>query len=249
MQNQQPKLLHGNSQIATVDEQSVKVALRSKSIVEAFLQPTVAMAIRELGHDQVLIQMTAGITKAMQEYFSPEKRMDPEFCMAFAETIIEDYPNESVGDVTVFIKYASRAKYGEVDEDGKVFNKGKIFGRLDPTLLNVWWQQYLGEKADNVAVARVQENRVLNDSRNNVVVDDRVLDLMKKVRAEEVGDDPAISRRIALLIRTVQHMGDERLRHAWTINTTRRERLILLEEANRRGLVQKKIETHIGREE
>lgn len=239
-----PTLLHEDSRIAKVDAQVVKLALRSANIIEAFKNPTVAMAVKELGKNTVLIEMTVGITKAMADYFSPEQRMDPAMCVAFAETIIEDYPHESVGDVTVFIKLAGRAKYGELQDDGSVINRGKTYGRLQLTTLMEWWRQYLGEKADEIAKVRERDIKALNDKEAPIA--NRVVEIMKEEREKSGGPDLGIGRRVDQLLRTVQHMSDDRLRRAWEVHTTERERMIILKEANKRGLVQKRIEDHLS---
>jgi hypothetical protein len=249
-----PQLLptpsRGSSQIAVIDRTALVTAFRAKNIVAAFEQPTVAVAVRALGEDTVLIEMTAAITKAFGEYFSESQRMDPALHVSLAETIMEDYPHESVADVVLFIKYAARGRYGEMQDDGTVINKGKTFGRLSTTTAMEWFKQYLGEKADTIAAERAKEIKRLNstedDDGNPIIVHDRVLEMMKKVSSERTPEDNDTGRRVHLLLRTVAHMGDDRLRHSWGKAKTERERMVILKEANRRGLVQKKIEQHLN---
>jgi len=240
----------GSSQIAKVDRAQLVAAFKAKTILDAFEQPTVAMAVKSLGSDQVLIQMTAHITKAFTEYFSESQRMDPEMHVAFAETIMEDYPHESLADVVLFIKYAARGRYGETKEDGTIVNKGKTFGRLTTTTAMDWFGQYLGEKADAVAERRIAMNKEVNENgfngRGASILHDTVLSVVKKAHAEARKDeDLDTGRRVAQLTRTVQHMGVDRLRHAYNKAKTERERMVVLHEANRRGLVQKRIEEHL----
>jgi len=205
------------------------------------------MAVRSLGEREVLIQMTAAITKAFDEYFSEGQSLAAHLHTSFAETIIEDYPNESVADVILFIKYAARARYGEVTDSGDIINKGKTFGRLSTTTAIEWFKQYLGEKADTIAEQRRKENKSLNENGDSRVVHDSVFSIMKKVHAETPKDDKDTGRRVSLLVRTVPHMGDERLRLSWSRAKTERERMVILQEANKRKLVQKKIEDHLAK--
>lgn len=212
------------------------------------------MAVRSLGESEVLAQMTGAIHRAFDEYFSENQRMDPALHASFAETIIEDYPNESPGDVVLFIKYAARARYGEVTDTGEIINKGKTFGRLSTTTAMEWFKQYLGEKADAIAAERTKQNKALNsdtsrnpDEKATPIVADCVLAVMKKAHAEARKDeDIDTGRRVAHLVRTIGYMGVERLRYAYEKAKTKRERQVVLEEANRRGLVQKKIEDHLA---
>lgn len=250
-----PTPSQGSSQIARVEPEHLAVALRARTVLAAFEQPTVAMAVKSLGEQQVLIQMTAAITKAFVDYFAESQRMDPDLHASFAETIIEDFPNESPADVVLFIKYAARARYGEVKDDGSVVNKGKTFGRLSTTTAIEWFKQYLGEKADAIADQRRKENKRLNehsdrnpDDKVTPIVHDTVLAVMKKAAAEARADeDLDTGRRVAQLVRTVRFMGVERLRLSWDRAKTKRERTVVLEEANRRGLVQKRIEDHLSK--
>jgi len=247
----QPTPSQGSSQIAKVDRAQLVAAFKAKTILAAFEQPTVAMAVRSLGSDQVLIQMTAHITKAFTEYFSEEQRMDPNMHPNLAETILEDYPHESPADVVLFIKYAARGRYGETkevrDANGDVIrrevsNKGKTFGRLTPTLAMDWFRQYLEEKAEAIEKARMKRNKAINEE----ATDDRYLQALKQGYEQGRKDeDKDTGRRVDQLMRTVQHMGVQRLRHAWEKAKTKRERMVILQEANRRGLVQKKIEEHL----
>lgn len=246
------RLSPGSSQIAKVDQQSFGLAMRAKDPVEAFAKhPTIATSVKALGESTVLQIMTIGVTKAFVDYFSPEQRMDPSMHASFAETIVEDYPHESPADVVLFIKYAARGRYGETKEvknkDGDVIrrdiiNKGKTFGPLTTTLAMDWFRQYLGEKADAIAKARIDRNKILNTTAGN----GRFLEALKAGHAiGKEDEDKDTGRRVALLQRTVGAMDDDRLRKAWEEHPTRRERLVILEEANRRGLVQKKIEDHL----
>jgi len=107
-----------------------------------------------------------------------------------------------------------------------------------------WWRQYLGEKADEIAKVRERDIKALNDKEAPIA--NRVVEIMKEEREKSGGPDLGIGRRVDQLLRTVQHMGDDRLRRAWEVHTTERERMIILKEANKRGLVQKRIEDHLS---
>ena len=202
------------------------------------------MAVRAMGENQVILEMTKAITAAMVDYFSPEQRMDPSMCSAFAEAIVEDYPHESIGDVTVFIKYAGRAKYGKENEDGSITDKGKTYGRLQLTTLIEWWKQYLGEKAETIATLQVKKIKEVNSGPPC----DTVVEMMKKAREEGEGSKEVIQvgMRVNRLLRTVRNMSDDQLREAWTKFPSDRERSVVLREANKRGLVQKRIEDHLN---
>lgn len=246
----------GNSQIAKVDREALTKALNAKTPLEGFAKhPTIAMAVRSMGESEVLVMMTARITKAFVEYFSEEQRMDPNLHGSFAETIIEDYPHESPADVVLFIKYAARGRYGETkevkDRNGdvirrEVVNKGKTYGRLTSTLAMDWFRQYLEEKATAIETARRERNKAMNSA----PTDDRLLEAMKIGHATgRKEEDVDTGRRVNLLLRTVGHMGVERLRHAWRKAKTERERIIILQEANRRGLVEQHIQNHLNKSE
>lgn len=246
----------GSSQIATINRESLMLALRAPTPLEAFRDhPTIAQMVKSLGKRDVLIQMTGAITKAFIEFFSPDQRMDESVHASFAESIIDEFPHESPADVVLFIKNAARGKYGETrevkDDEGfvvrrDVVNKGKTFGKLSTTLAMDWFRQYMDEKAAEVEKARSKELK----SANSGVAHERVWDFVKKVRAETSDAERAVEmdtgKRVARLVRLLPHMGDERLRLEWKRAKTKRERIVVLEEANRRGLVQKRIEEHLS---
>jgi len=247
-----------SSQIARIDREALVAAFKAKDALSAFEQPTVAMAVRSVGRKEVLAQMTMHITKAFKEYFSESQAMEPQVHASFAETIIDDYPHESVADVVVFIKNAARGKYGITKEvrndEGVVISRtvtdhGRTYGRLTTTLAMDWFRQYLGEKADAIAKERTRAVKALNPDEavsELPIVHDAVLAVMKKAHEEARKDeDIDTGRRVAHLIRTLPHMGAARMRLAWKRARTRRERHVILEEANKRGLVEKRINEHL----
>jgi len=194
-----------------------------------------------MGEASALTLMTATITRLMAEYFSPAQRMIDSHNVLFAETLLDSYPHESVGDITVFIKNCAAAKYGE---DGK---KGKIFGQLTYTALMVWWQAYMDEKIEKVESLMVRGKHKRPDDEPVDPRLDTLLSEMKKGLDQglELGADGE-SRRAGLLQRTVSTMTDDDLRAAWGKHRSVRERGIILKEANKRGLVQRKIEEHLN---
>lgn len=231
------------------------VALRSRNIIEAFQQPTVAMAVKDIGERDVLIQLTAATTMAMRDYFSEEHRMDPAMCSSFAEAVMEKYPHEAIGDIPVFIKYAGWARYGERKEDGTVVNKGKTYGRLTLTTLMGWWEQYLDEKAEELEKARRKELKALNahdPDGSSPIVAKAVLDVMKKAHAEaldpgEREKDLDTGKRIDRLVRLLPHMGRDRMRYEYNKATTKREQRFIYSVAVERGYVAQYIEEHLNK--
>lgn len=223
-------------------------ALKSRNIIEAFQQPTVAMAVRELGDSEVLILLTGAVTKAMDAYFSPEQRLQPEMDSSFAEAVMEKYPHEALGDVPVFIKYAGWARYGKRNDDGTVTEKGKTYGRLTLTTLMDWWEQYVDEKAAEIEKVRKAELKDLSGGRNEI--DGRVLEVMKQARAQET--DPGgqqEGRRIARLMRILPYMGRDRMRHEWYKAPTKREKDFIYSEAVNRGYVAQWLEEKLKEKE
>lgn len=192
-----------------------------------------------MGEEQTLTMMTATITRLMSEYFSPAQRMIDSHNVLFAEALLDDYPHESVGDITVFIKKAAAASYGE---EGK---KGKSFGQLTFTTIMAWFQEYMSEKVERVEALKVAGKH----KRDEGVTDPRfsaMLGEMKKGLSEglELGAEGE-SRQVGLLQRTVGMMTDDELRAAWTKYPSRRAHAVIIAEANKRKLVQKKIEEHL----
>lgn len=217
--------------------------------------------MRSLGVREVLIQMTATVTKAFKDYFSPEQRMDESMHASFAETIIEDFPHESPADIALFIKHAARGKYGEIkyvrDNDGyvvrrEVINHGKTYGRLTTTLAVEWFRQYLEEKAEAIENDRMATNARLNehvqrnpDSTASPVIHDTIVELVRKVRAEREPDPPDLIKNMRKLKKFAPHMTDDQLREAYQKHRNPQERSVILAEANKRGLVQRRIEQHL----
>lgn len=219
------------------------------TIKQALELPTLAQAAKRIGDDQLLIMLSGAIEQTMQTYFSDEQRMTGAMCTAFADNLLSDYRYESIGDARVFLKRASMGRYGEIDPRTKeIINKGKTYGRITTTLLGAWWEQYLNEKAEEA-----ENERLKSHKRHDAVIHESLAPALRKATekaradAEKGMDDKDTGRRVGLLMRTVAHMGDARLRYAWKKARTERERMVIIQEANKRGLVQKKIEDHLSK--
>lgn len=247
------------SSLIKVDRESLQLALKAPNAVVAFKEhPTVAMAVRSLGRAEVMVAMTVAIEKAFAEYFSAEQRMDPALHASFAESIMDDYPHESPADVVLFIKYAARGKYGEtkeiLDKEGyvtrrEIINRGKTFGRLTTTLAMDWFRQYLGEKADAIAGMVPEFVAHPSKARNEEPPHQKIVDIMKKVRAERPPEEEHDGRRIAFLLRVAPHMSRERLRYEWTKCKTRSEKRILRQIATDKGWVAEWIKEQLEKRE
>jgi len=212
-----------------------------------------------MGEEQALTMMTATITRLMSEYFSPAQRMIDSHNVLFAEALLDDYPHESVGDITVFIKKAAAASYGE---EGK---KGKIFGQLTFTAIMVWWREYMNEKIERyeklqtsakyakpekpsddqllLGPSKEEQERLRAEANSKI---DAVVGAMTK-GVKEGGDKEIIdvARRVGVLNRTMKNMDDDRLRLAYKNAQSYPEKRAILQEAHDRGLIQKRIEDHL----
>lgn len=176
-----------------------------------------------------MVVLQAKIVGYMQEYFSEQRAATPSHCALFAESIVDYYKHESAGDIPVFMKRAAMGRYDDPKE----------YGRIDFAKLCKWWYRYLNEKAEEW-----EKERIKNKQSPIVELDSRVLEVMK-----EVGKDSSLDtgKRVFNLHRKLPHMTDDDMRKAWA-GATIQEKSLLMQEANRRGLVVKKLQEHINKD-
>lgn len=199
------------------------------------------MAEKSVGRDELEIMLTGAIQDGMKEYFSEEQRLQPEMCAAFASNILDDYRYESVGDMAVFLRKASMGRYGERDaRTGEITGKGKTFGRITTTLLGAWWEQYLDEKAQEAEAVRLKRR----DGIDWQVIHHSLTDALRKAADDGVERNEA--REIAKLVKYIHLLTDDQLRAKWKKVRSAHGRSLIMYEANKRGLVQKRIEEQLN---
>jgi hypothetical protein len=175
--------------------------------------------------------------------FPKKVRIDKEEAGALAEAIHDDYPHESLADVSVFMYRAANNNYGTMDDRGRITKKGKIYGTLTKQTLLEWFQQYLMEKAELLE----RQHHQLKHSKPEPVEDPaeqkRRSDGLRKVLAQFEEDKKYKLKLQSLERRTTlekhcSKMSDVELRHAYKLYIDEPARLVILREANKRGLVE-----------
>ena len=207
------------------ERQQVEVALTTcKTLQQAKETPTIALAVKGIGDDAVLFMLALTVKQCMLEFFDETERLTEPQCEVWAETILDEYKHENLGDIRVFLKYASMAKYGGD-------NKGKSFGRLTAMKLNSWIAEYFDEKSELQEKERLKAKTP--NSHNDV--DLRLVEAMKKSR---IGAPDALEwARVARLKKIVGEMDVEQLATAWDNSKTQATKHVIEEEGRRRGLI------------
>jgi hypothetical protein len=198
------------------------------------------MSEKSLGREEFLVRLAAKINDDMNLYFPPEQRLHRDLIPVFAENLLDQYPHEYVGDIGAFFARASMGRYGEQDRDGTVVKRGQTFGKLTMMTLAEWFRQYLGERAEEEERVRLRNHKSLNEV---VAMDDKVL---AAIKASSLNPDMDHSgKRIQKLLKYGAMMTTDQLSEAWKEATSAHERSLIMQEANKRGLVVKKIEEHL----
>lgn len=201
------------------------------------------MAEKSVGRDELEIMLTGAIQDGMKEYFSEEQRLQPEMCAAFASNILDDYRYESVGDMAVFLRKASMGRYGERDaRTGEITGKGKTYGRITTTLLGAWWEQYLGEKAEVAEKERLKDHK-----RHDAVIHESLAPALRRATEDEV--EMGEAKEIRKLVKYGHLLTADQLREKWKKVRSAHARSLLMRLANEKGLVVKKIEEHLSKNE
>lgn len=186
------------------------------------------MVERVHGPQQVQVVISALLTKGMA-YFSAQRRLEPIQVPLLAETLREEYPNESLGDIEVFMRGAAAGKYGG----------GETYGALDVPRLRKWFAEYLEEKA----LARERDADVQEAEQRHVVgtlmADPRYKDVLQQVRKEHREKEAAegLAARLAHLKKHLPGMNAQQLQDAWKLYRTGDERKLIQAQAARVGLL------------
>jgi len=218
----------------------VEAGIAARNIDEAIKAPTLTMAMRSLGRNVVLPILHNAISRGMG-YFAPTQRLDAAGAGLWAELLLDEYPHESLADISVFLRGAALGRYGQEGAKGEVINKGETFGALSIVKLNTWFRQYLGEKADK------REREMKSEQGMHLAamgdIDQRVLDIAKpvveKIREEQraANAEAMLETRMVNLTRQFPVMTDQDLRDHYKLVTREEERAAITEEADRRGLL------------
>ncbi len=184
-----------------------------------------------MGREELLVRLTAKIADCMELYFSPEQRLHPGLRPVLAENLMNQYPHEYLGDIGAFFARASMGRYGEEGE------KGKTYGAITLMTIGRWWEQYIDE--------RVQEEEK-ERGRHKAHQAEIAPALAPALRAAtEDMDAKDTGRHVRKLMKYAAHMTDDQLREEWKKCRTVHERSLIMQEANRRGLVEKCINDHL----
>lgn len=203
------------------------------------------MAIRSLGRNVVAPIICSAIARGML-YFGPSQRLDQGAQTMWAELLLDEYPHESLADISVFLRGASLGKYGQEGHNGEITRKGETFGALSIVKLNTWFGQYLSEKAEaRERVAKAEKGRHMAAGRElHPAVAAAIKPVVAQVCAEQHAERDAamLEARMKHLTRQLPVMSDQDLRDHYKMVATDAERDAIMDEARRRGLLKQPAE-------
>lgn len=209
--------------------QEVKTeAMACRTIQQAMACSTIRMVERVHGAEQVQVVIAAVVTKGMA-YFSAQRRLEPLQVALLAETLREDYPNESLGDIEVFMRGAAAGKYGN----------GETYGALDVPRFRKWFAEYLEEKAlareRDADAMEAEKRQAVNGLLSNPTFKKLNEEIRQKRREEEAAN--GLAARMERLRKHLPTMSPEALRDAWKLHPTGDERKLIQAQAARLGML------------
>lgn len=223
----------------------IEAGITARTIDEAIAAPTFAHAVRSIGRPQMAIVIGKAITRGMG-YFAEHQRLSTEAVVLWADLLLDEYPHESLADLSVFLRGAALGRYGQEQRDGSINRKGETFGALSIVKLNTWFAQYLGEKADvREREAKSEKGRYMAAGREmHPAVAAAIKPVVAKVCAEQHAERDAamLEARLKNLTRQLPVMTDQDLRNHYKLAATDVERDTIMEEAGRRGLLKQPVE-------
>lgn len=185
------------------------------------------------------------ITRGMG-YFAEHQRLSTEAVVLWADLLLDEYPHESLADLSVFLRGAALGKYGQEQRDGKITQKGETFGALSIVKLNTWFAQYLGEKAEaREREAKEEKGRHAEACRElHHAVAAAIKPVVAKVCADQHAkrDAAMLEARMKHLTRHLPVMSAQDLRDYYKLVATDAEKDAIEDEARRRGLLRQPAE-------
>lgn len=223
----------------------IEAGITARTIEEAIAAPTFAHAVKSIGRPQMAIVVGKAITRGMG-YFAEHQRLSTEAVVLWADLLLDEYPHESLADLSVFLRGAALGRYGQKDRDGTITRKGETFGALSIVKLNTWFAQYLGEKSEaREREARAEKGRYAEACRElHPSVAAAIKPVVAKVCAEQHAkrDAAMLEARMKNLTRQLPVMTAQDLRDHYKLVATDAERDAIMDEARRRGLLRQPAE-------
>lgn len=223
----------------------IEAGITARTIEEAIAAPTFTQAVKSIGRAQMAIVIGKAITRGMV-YFPEHQRLNTDAVVLWADLLLDEYPHESLADLSVFLRGAALGRYGQEDRDGTITRKGETFGALSIVKLNTWFGQYLGEKADALELdARAEKGRYMAAGRElHPDVAAAIKPVVDKVCAEQHAERDAamLEARMRNLTRQLPSMTDQDMRDHYKLVTTDAEKDAIEDEARRRGLLRQPAE-------
>lgn len=205
----------------------VEQAHRCRSVAQAIADPCTLRVIEKAnGTAAVVTHTSAVITRAMG-YFAAGKALNPLQVTLLAETLLEEYPHETMSDVVVFLR---RAAMGGFDD-------GKTYGALDVPTAMRWWRRYLAEKAEALESTAKADDAAADQVGRSILSLPRVqeaVEAMSMKAREERRKSDAIARMERLKVQ-LPKMTKEELRMAWKLYPGAAERALIQAQAARSG--------------
>lgn len=211
----------------------VSAAGQCRTIQQALADPHTLRSVEAIhGRAAVVVETSAAITAAMG-YFAVGRALNPIQITLLAETLLEQYPHETMSDVALFLR---RAALGEFDE-------GKTYGALDvPTALR-WWRQYLSDKAEAMEREAKCADAASEEAGKAILGLPDVREAVAAIAAnarEEQRESDAVAR-IERLRAALPAMSREELRMAWKLYDRPMERALIHAQAARSGYFNEEI--------
>lgn len=223
----------------------IEAGITARTIDEAIAAPTFAHAVKSIGRPQMAIVVGKAITRGMG-YFAEHQRLSTEAVVLWADLLLDEYPHESLADMSVFLRGAALGRYGQEQRDGKITQKGETFGALSIVKLNTWFGQYLAEKAEaREREAKAEKGRHMATCRElHPAVAAAIKPVVAKVCADQHAqrDAAMLAKRMQNLTRQLPAMTDQDLCDHYNLVATDEEKAAIVDEAGRRGLLKQPAE-------
>lgn len=249
---------------------AASAAVACRTMADAMAEPTLAQLTRHANHVQVVTALVALIENGMRG-FDPKRRLSTDHVLEWAKRLAEDWSNESMADLALFLRHPSK------------YDGGEFYSAVDVERITRWWTAYLAQKASALegmhagikrwidpwneiadkltAMLRARGDRQPTEEEDNEEAELRLqladleakrmatADGWRRLRLALAADRRPVDNLSAehdRIRREVPMMTVEQLRAAWKKHPDAWSRRIILHEANHRGLMDEYMRTKLA---
>lgn len=129
-------------------------------------------------NEELAVRSVTGLLLMFSEYFNVSSTFTEVQAVQTASLFLEEYPVESIEDLILCLKNAKLGKYG------------KIYNRIDGSMLFEWFSKYLDEKYSFIEEKR--HNEKFEQQSNSTIENPKVLSVINEIAAKALPEKKKI---------------------------------------------------------